>query len=388
MSTLLFIALLAITLVVVTYVLAMYDIMFTFGKEGAAKAVVLGDDQFDHMLMWWRGRYLNDPRRSWFNPLYRPWEILYEADENYQRSLYAPWQVHWKFLEYFGIYWFGLPYKGIYVYLFTWTELALDKDGKEGPWRREEHTPFIFAKNFSYWVKLPEAEDVDNQMLDLDYLLTIHVNNPYWALFRIEDWLSRVIADTNNKSKLYVGWRTFDQVKKESLAAEESAVNTSEFAAELLELNDNLATEPGVQGTRLSYGVTINAASLVSVTPSGSTATEIAKALSARRVAELTAEATVATAKGDAEATRVRAQGEADAIEKVYRKVDEFGDKGIALQGLDAIREAGKSPGSTTIWANDPLGGLLSAVRGFGTRPTTTPTPSTPSVPPTPPTTP
>ncbi len=359
--------------VIVAYALAMYDICFTFGREGAAKAIVKGA-AFDHFIMWWQGHRLNDPRRLSFVPG-RPWEVLETGDTAKRPSAYAWWQIHWKVLELFGIYWYGLyPFKQVYIYNFKWIEQTLGEDNKMKPWYRDEFTDFIFVMNFAYWVKLVAAEDKENEPLDLDYLLTIHINNPYWALFRIDDWLGRTSADANNAAKRYVGSNTFEHIKAEML---NSTSTMSDFAEKIHGINTNSVTEPGEHGVCDSYGVTVKAASLVAVALVGSNREELEKAKTAIVVAEQNAKASVATAKGDADATRERAKGQADAIETVYRKVDEF-DNGVVLQSLDALKEASKSPGSTIIWANNPLGGLTAALDGLVTKPRTARPPESP----------
>ncbi len=227
--------LLTLTLFVVcAYILALSDICFTFGIEGAAK-IVVKNGVFDHAMMWWQGHRLNDPRRLSYDNTKRAWEVLATDTPARRPSPYAFWQIHWRFLSWFGIYWYGLyPFKDIYVYRFKWTEETLGENNLQIPKHRDEYTDRVYVMNFAYWIKLVAAENADNEPLDLDYLLTVQISNPYWALFRIDDWLGRVSADANNASKMYVGNRTFDEVKRE---AKDPSGHMSEFASELQELN-------------------------------------------------------------------------------------------------------------------------------------------------------
>lgn len=367
LGLILFAALLVLLpLVVIAYFMARKDVCFTFGIEGAAKMVVKGNVHV-RTLMWWKGHYVNTPRRCGYQPKVRSGEVLEHNRPDKHASQYAWWKIHWKFFELFGIYWYGLyPFKRIYVYKFEWAEEKIGEDGKSKPWHRSEHTDHIFVKNFPYWVKLSMAEDKNNLALDMDYLLTIHINNPEWALFHTDDWLKRVSADANNRAKVYVGSREFNEIKTEKGTGD---TGTSEFADSLCKLNDNLTTEPGVKGTKLSYGVTINGAAMVSLAPAGAEAEKVMAALEAKRVAELNADALVATADGyaeserrkahgDADATRRRADGEADAIGKVYDKVQSYGPFGFGMRQLDTLKAAADSKGSHTIWANNPLAGV------------------------------
>jgi hypothetical protein len=370
------IALAFVAYVTTAFVLASFDICFTFGIEGAAKAVMRGG-VCDRILMWWRGHYLNQPGLRGYNPLIRTGEVLRSNKPDSRASQYAWWQLHWKFLELLGIYWYGLwPFKKIYNHEFEWVEQEIGEDGKPKPKHRKEFTDFIYVKNFPYWVKLPGVEDATNEPLNLDYLLTVHINNPYWALFMTDDWLKRTTADSNNCGKIYVGSHTFNQIKTESSAVGQV---TSDFATVMCGLSTNLVTEPGTGGTRRSYGVTINGAALVSATPAGIVQEKVQQALVAKRLAELNADATVAAAEGEANATRARAKGQADAIDTVYGKVEEYGELGLALRQLDTMQASAASPNTTVIWANNPLGGLKDWFGGLNIK---TPAPTPPAPPP------
>lgn len=364
--------------VAVAYVLALNDICFTFGIEGAAK-VVVKNGVFDHAMMWWEGHQLNDPRRISYDPSRRAWDVIgLPSSPSAKPSQYAWWQLHWRFLELFGIYWYGLyPFKEIYVYRFKWTEETLGENNRQIPKHRDEYTDRIYVMNFAYWIKLIAAENADNEPLDLDYLLTVQISNPYWALFRIDDWLGRVSADANNAAKMYVGGKTFDDVKREAKVA---SGNMSEFAQELHELNTNSPTQPGTSGVQDAYGVTITAASLVEVTFAGIASEELTRATTAKIVAERNAQAAIATAVGEANATRERAKGDADAarelakgnaeaIDTVYTTVERHGEEGLRQRELDTLRETANSPNNTFIWANNPISDGLRNMFGQGRAP-------------------
>jgi len=77
--------------VLVAYALALGNIFFTFGREGTAKIVVRGD-VFDHVLLFWSGHRLNDPRRTDYTPGQPAWEILPAGSPNAKPSPYAQWQ--------------------------------------------------------------------------------------------------------------------------------------------------------------------------------------------------------------------------------------------------------------------------------------------------------
>lgn len=349
-------------LLIAAYIMSRNNVCFTRIPEGTAKRIMRGDS-FDHIIMVWSGHRLNDPRQLSYDTSQPAWEVLEMEDPSARPSPYAWWQVHWKFLAYFGIYWFGLsPFKRVYVETFSWTEPKIGDDGRPCPWHRTEPTDFIYVKPFSYWLRLVEAEDADNEPLNLDYLLTTRTNNPYKSTFKIGDWLNRITADSNNRGKVYVGKHKFDQIKRESEAQD----GMSGLTVEVSTINTNLLTEPDRVGSPKSYGITIDAVSLVSVGTAGTVAGEVESALVAKRVATLNAEARVATAKGEAMATRVVALGQARAIKTKYGTVKKYGDLGEKLYQMDTLNEASKSPNTTFVWAANPFGNFKEWFGGKG----------------------
>jgi hypothetical protein len=73
-------------------------------------------------------------------------------------------------------------------------------------------------------------------------------------------------------------------------------------------------------------------------------------------------------------------------IHETYTEIASHGELGKLIQQVDAIKEASKNPGSTLIWANDPLIPIAGRVaQGLHQPPAPTPqpsaTPSTPSAP-------
>jgi regulator of protease activity HflC (stomatin/prohibitin superfamily) len=237
------------------------------------------------------------------------------------------------------------------------------------------------VNSFAYWVKLDAAENKDNIPLDLDYLLTVEINNPYKALYAISDWLNRTSADTNNEAKIFVGNSTFEELTKERRATDD--VNVNMFSRTMLKLNSNVYTETGEFGTRQSYGVTIKAVSLVDVAPVGDNREEVLQANTAVIIAEKNAEATVVTAQGaanaavkiaegNAKAVRLAADAEKYAVDAVYGEIQKHGAEGIAIRQLQTMEKAGAG-GNNVIWANNPL---MEAARIFRpAAPTTNPTP-------------
>jgi len=82
--------------------------------------------------------------------------------------------------------------------------------------------------------------------------------------------------------------------------------------------------------------------------------------------AEREAEAKIVTAKAGKEATIITAQAEAQRLQKIYKKIEKFGDIGKLMQTLDAV---GKSSLAASI-AVQAIPGLPEVLRDvFGKKP-------------------
>lgn len=344
-------------LLLLAYVLASQQLFFTFVKEGTAMYVVKGPPKtgtFSHCIMAWRGHYLNDPRRRTFDPTKPAWEVLASSNHLDTPSAY-PSLSPWRFFERFGIYWYGFtPFYNIHEYVFKWTEPRMDQGAhKYEAYLREETTQINYVLDYVYWVHLDEAEDRDNIPVDLDYLLTVAINNPYKARFGFTNWLTRLTADANNAAKIWVGESSFDAIVREVGIGEASG--TSGFVQMVKQVNTNLPTDHSEGlGAYDVLGVTIKASSLQDVTVAGRDQKSILEATTAKVIAQKHAEATIVTAECDKQAHILRAEGDQQAIELVYRKVQEFGPTGVLLSQLDAMAKA-NAAGGTVIWANNPF---------------------------------
>lgn len=342
--------------------LALYGICFTFVREGTAIFIMAGE-KFDHVIMAWTNHYLNDPRRPipQYNPEIPDWEVLrvggnYNNDTRFPNLSEMPTRRRLsllRLLERYGIYFYGLwPFKDIHEYKFKWTEEKTNAEGKRVPWHREEWTHIIYVHSFLYWVMLEGAEDSENAPIKLTYLLTTEVNNPYKARFTVTNWLERLIADSHNAAKVWVSRSTFKQIVRER-----SEVTSSEstFVIEQQKLNTNLPTEHAEKGAPEVLGVRLRASSLQQIELDGEGARELTEATTATLIAQQRADALRATAEGDRDAAVTRAEGQRQAIELVYTEVQKYGQLGVVLSQLDAMKATG--PGDKIIWANNPFVG-------------------------------
>jgi regulator of protease activity HflC (stomatin/prohibitin superfamily) len=348
--------LLLVAFFVLAFALAQHQLFFTYVREGTVMYVVRGPAKtgtFSHCLMAWHGHYLNDPRSSNFDPAYPPWEVLKCTNSSDSPSAYSPLSP-WRLFERFGIYWYGFsPFYNIHEYVFKWSEpkMSLATNNYEA-WRREELTQINFVSDFVYWAHLDAAEDRDNVPINVDYLLTTAVTNPYKARFGVTNWLTRLTADSNNAVKVWIGQSSFEQIVRE---VGDGVSATSGCVEKIKQINIDLPTDHREEtGAPVALGVTIRASSLQNIAVAGRDQKAILEATTAKMVATKHAEATIATAEGEKQAAILRAEGNERAIELVYRKVQEFGQTGILLSQLDAMAKA-NAAGGTIIWANNPF---------------------------------
>jgi regulator of protease activity HflC (stomatin/prohibitin superfamily) len=171
------------------------------------------------------------------------------------------------------------------------------------------------------------------------------VNNPYKARYTVTNWLERLTADSHNAAKLWVAARTYE----EAIQEKDEKKKDSSFVKAQLGLNDDLPTEHSKKGAPKLLGVTIMSASLVNVLLEGNEA--VKDSATAVIVAKNNADALVETAKGDKKARITRAEGIARETELTYGAVKQFGELGLALSQVDAI----KSPGDGKVVLNLPF---------------------------------
>jgi len=358
------------------YALAHVDLFFTLMREGTWAAIMSGES-LDHMMLRHLGYYVNDPRRKdeddpqAFDASKPIWERIKGKDGEFYSS-FPPHQPIRRLLERWGIYYYGFwPFKSRYSYTFEWTETKLDDNGKSKPLHRRLRTNFVYSAMFTYWLQLSEAETKDNIPVDLDYWLTVEINNGYKALFNVENWLTRITADANQTSKVWVGESEFEGITTEGATATN---RKSHFAQIIHNLNFDLVSDPRTVGAPMILGVTTAGGALQEVKPAGAQGEKLATALSAKMVAEREASAEVARAEGDKKARVIRAEGEKQAINLVYSEIERQ-PQGLAIRTLEALEKSGQQ-GGNTVWAPNPLEPLSDALKKVAER-----LPGTPSTP-------
>ena len=325
--------------------LAEESIFFTTVNEGTVKAVMRGDS-FERFLMSFEGHHLNDPKRRWYDNSKRDWEILsHKKDQDDEFDDRPNW------LRKLGLYWIGFPWaNSIYVYEFEWNETKVDKTtGAEQIYPRAEATDFAYVADFTYAIKTVGAETSDRLPTDELTLVTVAIRNPYRALFSGEDWMRRITAAINRHVRNFVGQKTF----KELLQADKG----TNFSNPIINLNSKLPDDPlqmengGLKGR---YGIEIRTADLQTIELSGDLKQKSEEATTREYVAQQEANATTIAGKAKAEVITTVGEAEAKALKSRLATIKEFGDDGILLAQLDAMRDA-NGAGARVIWANNPF---------------------------------
>ena len=269
------------------WILANFDICFTFVEEGTAKAVVRGKEFHKFLL---QSKEMKFREGSWDIVPLRPDE---QPEKRY-------WFERWS-----GARWVGLwPFFSIYNYKFKWTVAKQEeKDGKivTTPDMRERTIDSIYIRDVVYYGKIESAETTDNTPVDVEYLLTVRVTNPYKALFRVHRWLEAVIDLTSQRGRQYIGTRSYKQ-----LVAKEGKKQSTGFAGGIRGLREHLCE---------NFGVEFVYADIASVEFSGTTKKEYVEASTAEYLADSKAIATVKAAEAEARKIKLVGGAEAEALQ-------------------------------------------------------------------------
>jgi len=162
-------------------------------KEGTAKVVVRGGEVVD-ILIQWKGHTLDED-----------WNVIKE-DESHKEPPHPLGG-----LRFYTCIW---PIETIYRYNFRWKDVQLIQ-GEERPEFHEEILDYILVKPTVYSTTIKEAETKapERYPLDIHFLVTIRVVNPYKALFVAPpNWLEKILARLNALFRGWIGLYTLDEL--------------------------------------------------------------------------------------------------------------------------------------------------------------------------------
>lgn len=352
------------------WILGKGNSLFTFVREGSAKAIMHGDG-FDHFVMRFRNYHLNDPRKPWFDPSIPEWQVIFHGrpdgeinhdDPKFHDRSYD--DRHW-LLRALNVHWVGIPpiYR-VNRYRFRWNEIVVGDDGKEKLDPRNEMTDFIFVQDFTYAIVADNAHTSQGVPIEAVHLDTLAVRNPHRALFIVDNWLLRVGSATSREARNYIGKRTYRQLLSETDESDPAAILADSFSAPICKLNKELPDiEEPPYGLEGRYGVKIRTSDLKSINlPEG--AEEVGEATTVLFIAQQNAEALKVSSEAEAQAERVTGTAKADvitltgkahakALESRLKVILKAGRTGELLAQLDAMSAEGS--GKTVIWANNPF---------------------------------
>lgn len=240
-----------IGIVVVITILILFFPRFTIVQEGTAKAIMRFGG-FRKIVMAWRGYKLNSD-----------WNVIQGAARELPGGL-----------RLVGIWWLDR----VYTYNFRWQGIEL-VEAKEKVVFHEKTIDYILVKPDTYWTKIEAAETRPPERipLDIEWLITMKVVNPYKTLFRAPpNWVEAVLSRFNTLSRSWVGLKKLDELL--------------ELKKERPKLWNEFKDDPLLRMYRDEWGIEIeeNGIEIRDIkAPS-----EIQEAAAAQRRAELEAEAT------------------------------------------------------------------------------------------------
>lgn len=272
----------------VFFVLAPRDIFFTIVEEGTAKIVVRAK-QFRKALIQWKGYTLD-----------KDWNVVGGKE----------------FHILGGIRFFGLwPLDKIYEYEFEWK--GLQPDGITARPHVPEKLKHIFLKQYVYYAQVEKAEDKQRLPLNICYVLTIQIQNPYKALFNVHKWLAVTLGRITPEIRNVIGQKEYKDLIKDLGGIAE-------------QIKESITKKNIVQILLDDYGVDVKDTKILTIDPP-----------------EVLREATLVEFKAELEKNRLTIEAEGKKVEKVKqgegeaeafrRKIDALGGGKDGIEKLVAI---------------------------------------------------
>lgn len=183
---------------IVWFLLAPANIIWNFVSEGTAKIAVRGDS-FVNAFIQWMGHTLDID-----------WNVIPE-DATHKE----PWHIG-------GLRFNGVPLMDIiYSYKLRWKSVRLASEGKnkEGEVVKfhEEVLDYVPLRPEVYFTKIVAAETIPPERipLDIEFLVTMRVTNPYKVLFVAPyNWVENVLIRLNALFRDWTGTKTLDEILK------------------------------------------------------------------------------------------------------------------------------------------------------------------------------
>jgi len=351
-------------LIVLIYSSAKNNIRLTFVKEGTDKAI-LKYGRFHRSVMYYGGHELDtewsvrnienevdvdgniifqqDITDSQGNIIHHQGEVIKGKTGKPLRIRKRPWFL------FGGLRWLGIPFiHSIYRHKFKWA--SFEQVGEDGNLVQkviphEDEIDFILVQDDVYYSFVREAETKGMVPVTVEMLLTIRIVNPYRALFRVQDWLEATQNQIKSALRDFVATKTFEEL----VAQRESAAVRQEDIEK--EFNNFLKVSQIDEFLEENYGVRLRKAGLVNIDAAGDRGESYVAA---------------ATKKWEAEREKERietiAAAEVERLDKVYTKIQSYGENGLFIRATEAIAEVGKGPSNLVVF---PFGSVQSMLEGW-----------------------
>ncbi len=331
--------------------LADKDLFVTFVEEGTAKAFVL-NGQFQKMEMSLKDhcfvsdlnenlrnspefpQYLADhlpglseevdERRRQAQELNHPWLILKPEIRDLPKPIDSPAHSLFGGIKWVGIY----PFSQIHTYDFTWSRIKQLKEGERSPEQiaqtkmedqlkiyvktSDKNLDYILIRDYTYAGIVKGAETKGGIPVDILFVLTLQIENPYKALFGVNDWLNTILDQMGARLRDHVGKYTYELIIGKDFDHNE--------------LLKDLANRLFI--IRKEYGAYIKLVQTMSIEPGSELSTTFRDATTRKQIAEI-----------DAEVVRIGATAERERLEKEYEMIGRF-PHGPAIKTAEAIRDS------------------------------------------------
>jgi regulator of protease activity HflC (stomatin/prohibitin superfamily) len=244
-----------------------------------------------------------------------------------------------------GLHFIGVPpFAEIQRYKMTWIEWGYPKksDGTvsvdKAPIPHEEIISHVLVQSDVYFVRVPSAETSEGVPVDINFLLTIRVTNPYKALYRVQHWLEAVTNQTEGTTRVFIGTKKSTELFTLEEDTDKRAVGKvvlSPTSSEvLLE-----ALKERFREFKESYGVQVELPQIQSVEPAGSDAKKYRELMTMEYEAEQNAKRVMIEAGAEAGRISTVAKAQKTAVE-------------------DVIGAVAQIPGGAEIFHSQQIGGL------------------------------
>lgn len=185
----------AIFLALVWFFLAPSNYFFTFVKEGTCKIITRGDS-FEKCLIQWDGHTFDHQKTG-----VDRWEVI-EGEE--------PWH------PFGGLRFYGLwPLLDVAIYALRWFDLQRIEGEIEKPQFHEQEVDYVLLRPDVYWTieRGAETKPPERIPLNVEFLVTIRVINPYKAIFIAPiNWTENVMSRLDALFRSYIAGKTLDEL--------------------------------------------------------------------------------------------------------------------------------------------------------------------------------